>query len=366
MDVWSLVVFINCIITITAYMDRCFKDDDLSVLWTKHIGSSQFIASPVVSDLTVDDVGLEIIVQTQTGDLSVVQGHTGETVTESQWPVKLNVGTLHSSPLLYDVNGDGSKDIIVISTEGDILVYSVTGQHYSTYSHKLKPVYIKNHNMTLPVQTVTDHSTMNGLLTMDKHHDGSQLNGHVFSTGVIEDVNSDNVIEELVLPVTYMNDDYVASSVVVFNLTAFQVIGTYFTELDVKRSAWTPYAFTSPLVISYRDDRPPHILLATSGVKITHLDVTGRQVHAPFNMSGVSDQLIGEDVYYSGSQVELIYSEIGHRVVCLDSGGIPLWITDVNSHVTGIRLFERKTVDGSLVKIIVVGTSNGQVWLLNG
>ena len=380
----------------TTLLNRCMKAEDFSYCWTKHLGS-QFIAPPLILDLTLDH-GLEIVALTQSGELAVLHANTGEILHDSSWPVKISVTSVHSGPLLYDVNKDGAKDIIIVSTEGEFQVYDIYGKSLSRYSRMLPEVFVQKdwYEEERKILAISKgYSNYFGYIVHNKSdvsyraEEYVRLHPHVFATGVIEDINKDKLIEELVLPVTYMVEEsdlfgslsnvdsellhsqgnYLASAMIVFNLTSFEVSATFFTKVEKKTSQYPPFVFTSPHIVATSGSS--FEMLLPAGNSLLSLYPNGKRAHVSLTeKAGIIEHLLTEDLVHAADTSvdtpELVYTVHTGEVVCITNSGTQIWRTSVKGKVTGMRMFERKTVNGSFFKVIVIATTVGQVWLLNG
>ncbi len=76
---------------------RCLPDFEVS--WSRDLSSTAFAATPVIADIDADG-SLDVLAGTFSGDVYAVNGNTGKTIPNSHWPVRLPEASIHSSPVL--------------------------------------------------------------------------------------------------------------------------------------------------------------------------------------------------------------------------------------------------------------------------
>ncbi|XP_060553729.1 uncharacterized protein LOC132714827, partial [Ruditapes philippinarum] len=228
---------------------------NLMKLWTAEIAHSPFAAAPLISDVDGDG-RLDIIAAPLSESKTVVEAENGKTLTESRWPTQKLDTSILASPLQFDIDGDGMLDILFVTFSGDILFYTPNGTAIKDKFMEIAPGYVKEdwYNQVVSVSG-DDIKTYVKEASDSVKHDKSYLpvDAHVMATPVIADINNDNKLEELIIPVSYYFDDedyrlsenfehinninetelgkYVVSGITIVNLREMKVLQTIFLDL---------------------------------------------------------------------------------------------------------------------------------------
>lgn len=75
---------------------RCFTD--FKIEWSRELGSSPFVGMPVITDVNGDG-SLDIVAVSFSGEVHVVQAHNGQQLLKANWPFKLAHTSVLASPL---------------------------------------------------------------------------------------------------------------------------------------------------------------------------------------------------------------------------------------------------------------------------
>ena len=97
---------------------------EIGLTWTARVGASVY-STPLI---TLEPTGGRPIVYTNTfvryvEALQGVDGHPPH----ANWPHAFGGSSFHTSPLRFDVNADGTDDLILVSYQGDLLFLEHTG-----------------------------------------------------------------------------------------------------------------------------------------------------------------------------------------------------------------------------------------------
>ena len=109
----------------------CGFDLAARVLWSSPVGGpgSPFVAAPLLAPLLPSSStgaaaassasGSFVVVSAAFhGEIGVLSASTGRPLPGSRYPIHLPAATVYASPLLHDVDADGSLDVVVATGEG--------------------------------------------------------------------------------------------------------------------------------------------------------------------------------------------------------------------------------------------------------
>ncbi|ELT95035.1 hypothetical protein CAPTEDRAFT_206740 [Capitella teleta] len=333
---------------------RCIHD--LSIIWSRELSSAPFAASPLIADIDADG-DLDIVSASYAGDIHAIHGRNGRDMEEGQWSTKIPHSTVLSSPLQFDINGDGILDTVII-TDG--------GQIFFLY---------KDGNV---IEDTTFQSDLTSYIQVDPH---------VLATPVIVDLNQDGSIEEMVIPVSYFFDqreyelpdkelplgldfdslnNYLASSLVVLNLTSLQPIKALHMELTKVTAEFPGYILFTPTLADIDSSFSSlEIVVGTSAGQIHCIDSdTGKNRDGfPIQTDTIFGQLVVEDVNQDGS-LEIIAQDVSGNVVCYSSSGKVIWEMQIEmTRPTGTRVVDINA-DGLLE--VMLCADDGNVYVLSG
>ncbi|XP_078000278.1 uncharacterized protein LOC144452928 isoform X2 [Glandiceps talaboti] len=222
-----------------------------------------------------------------------------------------------------------------------------------------------------------------GLINNGQH---VSVDSHILSTPVIADLNNDGKIEELVVAVSYyfdtefysipenlqkLNlaqedlDNYVASGLVIFNLTSKLILRQIPLDLSKASSEFPAYALFSPTVVDLDSTGGMlEILLGTSSGHLYVFNSDGTiRPGFPVLLAPIHGQIAVEDIDKDDG-LEILVTDTGVNVVCLSSHGKVLWDRSLSgSSSAGSRIAD---INSDGVLDVVIATNNGYVWALNG
>jgi len=112
---------------------------DLRLRWITEMGSGIY-TSPVLADLHGDGA-TEILASTFTRYVEVVEGENGHTA--AGWPFVFDRSSFHASPLLFDVDRDGTRDIVVATNDGEIVFLGEDGLPMHGWTLKVPPLVVR-------------------------------------------------------------------------------------------------------------------------------------------------------------------------------------------------------------------------------
>ncbi|KAL8592584.1 hypothetical protein ACOMHN_026514 [Nucella lapillus] len=362
---------------------------NLKMQWHTDIGSSPFAAAPLIADVDGDGM-LEVVAVPFSETITVLDGTSGKTLPASYWPLHNLDTTFHASPLQYDIDGNGVLDILLVSSSGEIIFYRHDGLMLDQFSYQLPKVYVLRYwhqrVVTVPFEDITKYvSEMGG-----PDHLGVDV--HVYASPVLIDVNRDGVMEELVIPTTYMfveedydlppqnADKYLVGGICIVNLTALYEsrinnkndnISTNFNlELTQVLSEFPAFNLFSPTVVDLDGDGGEMevvVGLSTGNIHAftpSSFRLTGTQrTSFPLTFNTVHGQVTVTDVDNDG-QLELIAIDVSGNILCFRGDGTTVWTSEISgSSSPGSRIADTNS-DGILD--VIVPTNEGDIYVLNG
>ncbi|CAG9463133.1 unnamed protein product [Pedinophyceae sp. YPF-701] len=118
--------------------DRC-DNPQLQLKWMTELSSSVY-TTPLITDLFGDGTK-DVVANTFVKYVEVVDGRDGSRPPGFPAKYEWQTGTSHSSPLLFDIDFDGVKDILIGTYDGEISFVKDTGDRmygYTIYLPRLK------------------------------------------------------------------------------------------------------------------------------------------------------------------------------------------------------------------------------------
>ncbi|XP_022103687.1 protein DEFECTIVE IN EXINE FORMATION 1-like [Acanthaster planci] len=367
---------------------------DLVVAWTSEISNSLVAATPLVADINADKI-LDIISPAFTEEVVVLDGVRGQNLVGSNWPASSLDNSFHASPLPYDIDQDGRDDIVLCTSDGDILFIDARGNWMKERTMSIPSLDVRKEwwNLTggsrqdvigQSVRTSTQRQAAHSRDSSSKQY--ISVDPHVLATPVIADLNRDGITEELVVPVSYYINSkidrseielmesgvpdldlrgYLAGGIVLFNLTAGQIYQEVILELTMRDDEFPGYILFTPTVVDLDSEGGPlEIIVGTSAGNLHVLDHTGTpRTGFPLLLSTLHGQITVEDLDGDG-HLEMVVMDTSSNVMCLDVTGKELWDSQISgSSSAGSRVADINR-DGSLD--IVIATNDGHIWVLRG
>lgn len=111
MNFQLLSTFVLCVAFIFPFSSNsCHFDVD--IIQSHHVGNSPIVSSPLVADIDADGT-LDIITTTFDGTIDVVDGENMKPHSRSQWPYQFPNSTVHASPMLVCIKGHFDPNYVV-------------------------------------------------------------------------------------------------------------------------------------------------------------------------------------------------------------------------------------------------------------
>ncbi|XP_076442977.1 uncharacterized protein LOC143281614 [Babylonia areolata] len=362
---------------------------NLKVQWHTDIGSSPFASTPLIADVNGDGM-LEVVAVPFSETITVLEGSSGKALPSSHWPLHNLDTTFHASPLQYDIDGNGVLDILLVSSSGEIMFYRHDGLMLNQFLYQLPKAYVLRYwhqrAITVPFEDITKYVSETG----GPDHLGVDV--HVFASPVLVDVNRDGVMEELVVPTTYMfveedydlppqnANKYLVGGISIVNLTALYesrihhrnatVSASFYLELTQVLSDFPAFNLFSPTVVDLDGDGSELevvVGLSTGSVHAFTPSVfrqAGTQRPSfPLSFNTVHGQVTVTDVDNDG-RLELIAIDVSGNVLCFRGDGSTVWTSEISgSSSPGSRIADTNR-DGILD--VIVPTNEGDIYVLNG
>ncbi|BFZ24522.1 hypothetical protein BsWGS_27561 [Bradybaena similaris] len=365
----------------------------LRKLWQTDVSSFPFAAAPLVADVDGDG-GLDVVAAPFGESLAVIEGETGKPLHDTSWPQHNLDKSVHSSPLQFDIDGDGVLDILFVTTQGEGLFYSGVGHPLSKYSFQLEPVYVKSD--WYKTTSSADHQNI-GRYISDKPSEGFiPVGAHVLSTPVLHNM------QLLVIPVSfYLDDDddngtsesyrdsdatrslehvdakdkfYVAAVAIVDlkqlrvnkNLAIVDQDSSATTIFHLELSQTPLFNLFSPTVVDLDGNfGDPEIIIGLSSGNLYIMSVGGIQRSGfPRNMGPISGRIAVAELNKEPGFSLVVMNTTG-SVVCLDAvTGRHKWAAHIGgSSFAGSQIVD-VDLDGELD--VVIASDEGQVFALHG
>ncbi|GFO47581.1 protein defective in exine formation 1-like [Plakobranchus ocellatus] len=362
----------------------------LRKLWQADVSSFPFAAAPLIADVNGDSK-LDIVAAPFGETITVLEGETGRHLHGSGWPRHNLDKSIHSSPLQFDIDGDGILDLLFITSKGEGLFYNKDAYQLQSFTFQLEPAYVKPR--WFESADKSDHKNVHGYVFQRATPDFIPVDPHVFDTPVLHEQRY------LVIAVSYFysDDDYSDDQAGPWGNDAEQKDNYYVTAvaiLDLKemraglqdrdRKTGPPAAadFTrivflelqqtpvvtlfSPTVADLEADFGlSEIVIGSSSGNVYVLTWAGQhRLGFPQTFASVSGRITAANIDVSPG-LELIVTDKAGNVTCLN--GVTAkrkWSAMVGgTSFAGSRMVD-VNLDGQLD--VVLATTEGNVFALNG
>ncbi|EOA29845.1 hypothetical protein CARUB_v10012938mg [Capsella rubella] len=221
---------------------------------------------------------------------------------------------------------------------------------------------------------------------VEGQHENSEdyvnIDAHILCTPVIADIDKDGV-QEMVVAVSYFFDpeyydnpehlkelggidikNYIASSIVVFNLETKQVKWIKELDLSTDKANFRAYIYSSPTVVDLDGDGYLDILVGTSFGLFYAMDHRGNiREKFPLEMAEIQGAVVAADINDDG-KIELVTTDSHGNIAAWTTQGVEIWEAHLKSLVPqGPSIGD---VDGDGHTDVVVPTSSGNIYVLSG
>ncbi|XP_010464546.1 PREDICTED: protein DEFECTIVE IN EXINE FORMATION 1 [Camelina sativa] len=221
---------------------------------------------------------------------------------------------------------------------------------------------------------------------VEGQHENSEdyvnIDAHILCTPVIADIDKDGV-QEMVVAVSYFFDpeyydnpehlkelggidikNYIASSIVVFNLETKQVKWIKELDMSTDKANFRAYIYSSPTVVDLDGDGYLDILVGTSFGLFYAMDHRGNiREKFPLEMAEIQGAVVAADINDDG-KIELVTTDSHGNIAAWTTQGVGIWETHLKSLVPqGPSIGD---VDGDGHTDVVVPTSSGNIYVLSG
>ncbi|KAK2150001.1 hypothetical protein LSH36_427g01033 [Paralvinella palmiformis] len=353
--------------------------------WTRELSTSPIAATSLITDINADGE-LDVITATFAGDIHVLRASDGKSLPGTDWPYRLLQSTIHASPIQYDYNRDGMLDVIITTSQGEIHVVSWNGTFIT--KHQLDGLYVQRdwYKKILTAEEDNIHDYILDKPTDDPNY--IVIDVHVLATPVLIDLNRDGSTEELIIPVSYFYDldyystpelfdelnnglsysdldNYLASSLIILNITDMSTVNTIHLELTKVKAEYPGYQLFSPTVLDLDGDDGPLEIITGSSAGHLHVYNSNGSIKPGFPI--VTDTLHGqitvEDVTGDGV-LDIIITDISSNVACYSATGQLQWeVQTSGSRPSGTRVASHH---GNHSSQVILATDDGYVWVLDG
>ncbi|KAJ8308441.1 hypothetical protein KUTeg_013315 [Tegillarca granosa] len=235
---------------------------------------------------------------------------------------------------IFDIDGNGMLDLLFTMSSGELLFYDSDGALFKQHRYQS--------NDYIPVDV------------------------HVLATPVLADLNNDDRLEELVIPLSYFfeEDDYRAQEKLqqLGNMTLDDL---EFYLLTGVNSAFPAYNLFSPTVIDIDSlGGSMEIIMGTSAGNLYILDTNGNHRDGwPVSLNTLHGQVTVADLDMDG-KLNIVTIDTSGNVVCMTSNGITVWESEINGNSSaGSRLYD---VNNDGVLDVIIATNFGDVYALDG
>ncbi|CAL1529969.1 unnamed protein product [Lymnaea stagnalis] len=359
-------------------------------LWQTDISSFPFAAVPLLTDIDGDG-GLDIVAAPFGETLAVIEGETGKHLHDSGWPQHNLDKSVHSSPLLYDIDDDGISEILFVTSQGEGLFYSAVGQALPMYTFQLQSAYV-NFNWNKEGKNV-NYTNIHKHVLNKETPDHTALDPHVLSSPVLFEMRY------LAIPISYFlsEDDYdhqdigeslgntssesniYISAMAVLDLKKLQTVteapgkkhekgSESYTQIFFLEISEAPvFSLFTPTVLDLDGNfGPPEIVIGLTSGSLFVLSTEGEhRTGFPKTLKNISGTVAAANLDDKDIDLELVVLDTRGRVSCLSSRtGHVLWTTEVGgTSFAGSQIVDMD-LDGQLD--VVVATDQGKVFALNG
>ncbi|XP_019857511.1 PREDICTED: protein DEFECTIVE IN EXINE FORMATION 1-like isoform X2 [Amphimedon queenslandica] len=229
---------------------KCTKFNS-KILWTSKLRESPLVGTPLLIDIDGDSLR-DIIAPSHSGEVWAIHGENGHIV--DNWPFYVEGRSFFANPLPYDIDTDGVTDILLTTTDAEVLFLTINGTLFHGETIKVPPLRVKRdwysldkdyikrvaEEMTKQNPEGTSHETgpteapppspfsqfddqfgAEADILYSRHQPGERPSGldpkdetyvfvdpHILATPVVADIDGDGDENELVLPVSYYFDRY--------------------------------------------------------------------------------------------------------------------------------------------------------------
>ena len=203
----------------------CGFDFTARTLWSTPVGGpgSPFVAPPLLAPLLPPTAtsssssapsGNYLVVSAAFhGEIGVYAASDGTPLPGSRYPIHLSSSTIFSSPLLHDVDADGSLDVVVVTAEGVIYAFDLLDGTQISDIHAIRPLGLIDRKWLEETASSTEKKRVFPDLALKRvKNEGeagrksTSLRGRVLASAVITDLNGDGRVEEMIVPVTYSDE----------------------------------------------------------------------------------------------------------------------------------------------------------------
>ena len=108
-----------------------------SIIWSSTYTHAPFLSSPLICDMD-GDMSPDIVGSLVSGEVFSIHGESGYIM--DYWPLHFNDVQFYSSPLLFDFNHDGLNEIVLFSECGKILFISHHGKFFADDTIQIPPL----------------------------------------------------------------------------------------------------------------------------------------------------------------------------------------------------------------------------------
>ncbi|XP_050407498.2 uncharacterized protein LOC126822581 [Patella vulgata] len=360
----------------------------LQTLWHTEISHTPFSSAPLIADVDADG-DLDVVASPFSEVFNIIKGETGQTLSSGkyQWPVQNLNDSVHSTPIQYDYDGDGLLDLVFTTTSGQILIYGHDARQLAQF--QIPPTLVLRgwYNQVLSVPYSDIQKFIPKEIFPEQIGDYLPVDGHVFSTPVLADVDNDGEIRELVLSVSYLFDEedyrlekgqeklevlqhpelskYLVAGVMVVDLKKLEIIWSVELELTQVFAELPAYNLFTPTVIDLDGKAGDlEIVVGTSTGGVHVLTSKGQQRKGfPYNGNPLHGQITVADINNDGN-LEMVTIDTSGNVNVLTSDGTSLWESEISGTSSpGSRIADLNN-DG--IPDIIIPTNNGDIFVLNG
>ncbi|XP_010469113.1 PREDICTED: protein DEFECTIVE IN EXINE FORMATION 1-like [Camelina sativa] len=336
--------------------------------------------------ISEDKNGTVIKLNTSKDNSSETQGTSGnssetETVTKSGRRLLEDNGSKESADGHSD-NKDNTEGIRMATVENDGGLEAEADSSFELLrdNDELPDEYSYDYDDYVDEKMWGDEEWVEG--QHENSEDYVNIDAHILCTPVIADIDKDGV-QEMVIAVSYFFDpeyydnpehlkelggidikNYIASSIVVFNLETKQVKWIKDLDLSTDKSNFRAYIYSSPTVVDLDGDGYLDILVGTSFGLFYAMDHRGNiREKFPLEMAEIQGAVVAADINDDG-KIELVTTDSHGNIAAWTTQGVEIWEAHLKSLVPqGPSIGD---VDGDGHTDVVVPTSSGNIYVLSG